>query len=167
MRTPSTPIAGRLLSLVVSMALALTGAVGLGTVVAPAASADTTSVTLAGSLQSELGCPGDWEPGCTATSLADADGDGVWTGEFTVPAGDWEFKVAINGGWVESYGFNDDNYPLKLAAATTLVFAFDDATKTVSLSAPGLPGAYDATTDAGLVAAPVRELGEGESFYFV
>ncbi len=56
MRTPSSRIAGRLLSLVVSLALALTGAIGLGAVVAPTASGATTSVTLVGSLQSELGC---------------------------------------------------------------------------------------------------------------
>ena len=33
------------------------------------ATPDPTSVTVAGSLQSELGC-GDWDPGCAATHLA-------------------------------------------------------------------------------------------------
>ncbi|WP_282005419.1 pullulanase-type alpha-1,6-glucosidase [Propioniciclava sinopodophylli] len=167
MRTPSTPIAGRLLSLVVSLALALTGAIGLGAVVAPTASAATTSVTLVGTLQTELGCAGDWDAACTATNLADDDGDGVWTADFTVPTGEWEFKIALNGTWDVSYGNGTDNYPLRLAAATTLTFLFDDETKKISLAAPDLPGDYDATTDAGLVAPPVRELGEGESFYFV
>ena len=37
---------------------------------------DPTSVTVAGSLQSEAGCPGDWDPACAATHLAyDADDD--------------------------------------------------------------------------------------------
>ena len=31
--------------------------------------ANPSSVTLAGSLQSELGCPGDWQPECSATHL--------------------------------------------------------------------------------------------------
>ena len=169
MRSPSSrrPVTVRLFSVVVSLVLAFTGAVGLATARAPLAAAATTSVTLVGDLQSELGCPGDWQPDCAATNLADPDGDGVWSGDFTVPAGDWQFKVALNGTWDESYGFNGDNYPLKLAAPTALRFSFDDATNKVSLAAPGLPGAYDATTDTGLVKAPVRELGEGESFYFV
>jgi hypothetical protein len=30
----------------------------------PSAHAVPTSVTIAGSLQSEAGCPGDWDPAC-------------------------------------------------------------------------------------------------------
>ena len=49
---------------------------------------DPASVTIAGSLQCELGCPGDWDAGCAATHLAyDADDD-VWQGAFDVPAGE-------------------------------------------------------------------------------
>ena len=41
-------------------------------------------MTIAGSLQYELGCPGDWQPECAATQLGfDAD-DGVW--QATLPA---------------------------------------------------------------------------------
>ncbi len=57
---------------------------------APVALANTpnpTSVTIAGSLQSELGCPGDWQPDCAATHLAYDAGDDVWQGSFTLPAG--------------------------------------------------------------------------------
>ena len=47
---------------------------GLGTASsAPAQVAAERVITLAGSLQSELGCPGDWDPGCDATSLGAAD----------------------------------------------------------------------------------------------
>jgi hypothetical protein len=35
---------------------------------------EPSSVTIAGSMQSELGCPGDWQPDCTATQLATAIG---------------------------------------------------------------------------------------------
>src|ERR1051325_10471822 len=53
---------------------------------------EPTSVTIAGSLQSELGCGGDWDPGCAATDLTfDA------TAEFALKAsgelgcgGDWD-----------------------------------------------------------------------------
>jgi len=43
-------------------------------VLLPAATASHTpaplKVTVAGSLQSEAGCPGDWDPACAATHLS-------------------------------------------------------------------------------------------------
>ena len=66
--------------------------------------APPASVAIAGSLQSELGCPGDWQPDCAATELAfDADDD-VWQGTFNVPAGSWEYKAPLNDSWTENYG---------------------------------------------------------------
>ena len=44
-------------------------------------------VTVAGSLQSELGCSGDWQADCAATHLDHDATDGVWQRTFTVPAG--------------------------------------------------------------------------------
>ena len=94
-------------------------------VVSPSALAnhtpDPTSVTIAGSLQSELGCPGDWEPDCAATHLTyDADDD-VWQGTFDVPAGSWEYKAALNDSWDENYGAqrapDGANIPLNLGRA--------------------------------------------------
>ena len=64
------------------------------------------SVTIAGSLQSELGCPGDWQPECAATFLAYDANDIVWQGTFSVPEGAWEYKAALNGTWDENYGAN-------------------------------------------------------------
>ena len=60
-------------------------------VLLPAATAsDTpnpTAVTVAGSLQSEAGCPGDWDPACAMTHLAYDANDDVWQGTFSLPAG--------------------------------------------------------------------------------
>jgi len=79
-------------------------------VLSPAAPAshtpEPTSVTIAGSLQSELGCPGDWQPECVATQLTYDASDTVWQGSFAVPAGSWEYKAPLNGGWTENYGQN-------------------------------------------------------------
>ena len=44
---------------------------------------------------------------------------------------------------------------------------FDDTLKRVGLEATGLRGAYDAASDAALVADPVRQPGSDEVFYFV
>ena len=96
------------------------------------------SVTVAGSLQSELGCPGDWQPECQATMLAFDAGDGVWQGTYAVPAGSWEYKAALNGNWDENYGQNatpnGGNLPLSLSSAGTVKFYYDDATNWITSS---------------------------------
>ena len=51
--------------------------------VAAATAADPLSVTIAGSLQSEAGCPGDWDPACATTHLAYDANDDVWQATFT------------------------------------------------------------------------------------
>lgn len=88
-----------------------------------------SSVTVAGSLQSELGCGGDWDPGCAATHLAYDAGDDVWQGTWTVPAGSWEYKAALNNTWAENYGkggvANGDNVVLDLAAQAAVKFYYD------------------------------------------
>jgi glycosidase len=94
------------------------------------------SVVVPGSFQSELGCSGDWQPDCANTALAyDAGGD-VWTGTFDVPAGDWEYKVAINGTWDENYGAggvrNGPNIPLSLPATTSVTFWYSTTTHFVT-----------------------------------
>ncbi len=91
-----------------------------------------TSVTIAGSLQSELGCPGDWDPACAATQLAFDAADDVWQGVFGLPAGGWEYKAALNNGWDENYGANAQpnggNIALNLAADTEVKFYYDHKT---------------------------------------
>jgi hypothetical protein len=64
--------------LVTSMILmTLVGLFGGYTAVADHTS-DPASVALVGSLQSELGCGGDWDPACPATELVYDAGDDVW-----------------------------------------------------------------------------------------
>ena len=93
---------------------------------------DPTTVTIAGSLQSELGCAGDWDPDCAVTHLAFDAGDDIWQGTWTVPAGSYEYKAALNDSWTENYGANAQpngaNIPLTLAArpassSTTITIA--------------------------------------------
>ena len=68
------------------------------------AQAQERVVTLVGSLQSELGCPGDWQPECPATQLTRIGGGPLYRGTFTLPAGAYAYKVAINRTWDENYG---------------------------------------------------------------
>ncbi|MCJ7591706.1 MAG: PEP-CTERM sorting domain-containing protein [Woeseiaceae bacterium] len=100
------------------------------------ASGTATSVTVAGSLQSELGCAGDWDPACAATHLTYDANDDVWQGSFAVPAGSFEYKAALNDSWTENYGaggvLNGPNIALTLGVNETVRFYFDDKTNWIT-----------------------------------
>lgn len=93
------------------------------------ASPPPASVTIVGSLQSVLGCAGDWDPTCPATHLTNDLTDDVWQDSWTLPAGSYEYKAALNDGWDENYGLHavpgGANIPLNLAASTTVKFYYD------------------------------------------
>ena len=107
------------------------GAAGL--VLLPAATASHTpaplTVTVAGSLQSEAGCPDDWNPGCAVTHLTYDANDDVWQGSFTLPAGNYEYKAALNDSWTENYGLHAQrdgaNIPVNLPSAGAVKFYYD------------------------------------------
>ncbi|MRG59625.1 pullulanase-type alpha-1,6-glucosidase [Agromyces sp. CFH 90414] len=153
-------------------ATVLAGALAASAVVvlpAVPAAAEERTFALVGSLQDELGCPADWAPDCAETELAATDTPNVYAAEFTVPAGSYEYKVAVNDAWDESYGLNggDDNIPLTVAGDTRVRVLFDDTTHRVGLELLDVRGSYDEATDAALVADPVRQPGSDEQFYFV
>jgi len=112
---------------------ALVALAAAGLVLLPVASASHTpnpsSVTVAGSLQSEAGCPGDWEPACAVTHLVYDASDDVWQGTFALPAGSYEYKGALNDSWDENYGLHavsgGSNIPLSLAADAGVKFYYD------------------------------------------
>ena len=110
----------------------------------PAAGAHHTpvpgTVALVGSLQSELGCPGDWQPECPQTRLAPVAGSpGVFRGTFDVPAGGYRYKVALNGTWDENYGAGGAaggaDIPLT-APGGAVTFTYDHATHIIGDDTP-------------------------------
>ncbi|WP_224244632.1 pullulanase-type alpha-1,6-glucosidase [Hyalangium gracile] len=88
-----------------------------------------------GSFQSEIGCPGDWQPDCLKSWLQDPDGDGIFTFRTTaIPAGSYEAKVAINEKWDENYGDNGNNVGFTVPnAGEEMVFTFNATTKKVTI----------------------------------
>ena len=95
----------------------------------PAAAAPA-SVTIAGSMQSEAGCPADWTPDCASTHLTFDREDDVWQGRFSLPEDSFEYKAALNDSWAENYGANarpdGSNIALVHPAAGDVTFLYDD-----------------------------------------
>ena len=93
-------------------------------------------VNLPGSYQNESGCGADWDPACEATAMQQGD-DGLYTLTVELPAGDYEFKVALDGDWTVNYGSDGaqdgPNYPLSLASAGTVTFTYDPETHLVEV----------------------------------
>lgn len=97
-------------------------------------------VVAAGSFQSELGAPGDWDPSDLRTWLQDPDGDGLFTMTTTLlPPGAYEFKVALYETWDENYGLggapNGPNVPfVVLSAGDEVTITYDGATHVPSVN---------------------------------
>lgn len=134
----------------------------------PQAAAAERTFVVAGSLQDELGCAADWQPDCAATALAPTGEANLYAAEFEVPAGEYEYKVAVDGAWDEAYGLDggDENIPLTVAGPAQLRFVYDDETHRAGVEVLGLADGPTGA-DQELVAAPVRQPGSDESFYFV
>ncbi len=135
----------------------------------PAAGADERTLALVGDLQSGARLPCRLGPACAATELAPTDTAGVWSADFEVPAGAYEYKVAYDDAWDEAYGRegSQDNAPLVLGGDATVRVTFDESTHRIALTPLGLAGGYDEAQDADLVVPPVRQPGSDERFYFV
>ena len=166
-RSPIRLVVRRLI-LLLSLALVAT----FGLVVLPAstpnAQAADRAVTLAGSLQSELGCSADWQPDCAATRLAKDPTGTTYSKDFAVPAGEWEYKVAVNGDWEESYGPDGsaNNGPLVLAGKTRLRVVYDDQTHLTTITSVGLDHAVT-SDDRRRAADSLRNDLTRERFYFL
>ena len=94
-------------------------------------------VNLPGSYQDKAGCGAQWDPACEATAMTLGD-DGLYRLTVTLVAGDYEYKVALNGDWTVNYGSdgaeNGPNYTLSLAADGTVTFVYDPATHLVTVT---------------------------------
>lgn len=91
-------------------------------------------VNLPGSYQDQAGCGAAWDPACQATAMEEGD-DGLYRLTADLPAGDWEFKVALDGDWTTNYGsdgsLDGPNYALSLESDSTVTFVYDPETHLV------------------------------------
>ena len=133
---PSGAVVARLSSFsaaVSAIAISVVGGLVPVTLATTAQAADAPrTATLVGSLQSEVGCAGDWAPDCAASELTREGDSTAYSSELDLPPGTYELKVAINKAWDESYGADGvkggANIPLVLKGPARLRFSYDDVT---------------------------------------
>jgi hypothetical protein len=91
-------------------------------------------VNLPGDYQDLVGCGAEWDPACQATAMELGD-DGLYRLTVELPAGDYQYKIALDGAWTVAYGSDGTtsggNYTLSLTAASTVTFTYDPETHLV------------------------------------
>ncbi|MEK3987384.1 pullulanase [Paenibacillus sp. FSL K6-3166] len=121
-------------------------------------SAETTKVVLVGDLQSQFISTGaenpgkDWDETSVVTQMTYSD-NGLYSFTGTLPAGEYNYKVALNDSWDENYGFakytnpqgkNDgENIHIKFEEETTVTFYYNDITHKIADSTYYTPIAAD------------------------
>ena len=133
----------------------------------------TRIATAAGSFQSELGCPGDWQPDCLRSWLQDVDGDGI--DEFDArprcPPGSYEWKVALDEAWDENYGAGGVAGGANIAFTVTAAGQRGHVPLGRGVERPDRRGRRAArasrTATSELVTPPVRTPASDEVVYFV
>ncbi len=102
--------------------------------------------TVPGNFQSEMGCGGDWDPGCFRTWLQDIQSTSIYS--FTtsaIPAGAYEAKVALDGSWDVNYGAggvqNGPNIHFAVpATGMEVAFQWNSVTKDLRVIVGGIRG---------------------------
>lgn len=74
-------------------------------------------VTVAGSMN-------EWNATDMNAAFADEDGDGIWEYKTNLAAGDYQFKIIIDGAWTPDGMSN--NYGIKVAADTEVTFYYNE-----------------------------------------
>ncbi|KKO54843.1 pullulanase [Paenibacillus sp. DMB20] len=116
------------------------------------ASSGPSQVVLVGDLQSALGHGQDWDPAAAATAMTDL-GNGEYRFTGVLPAGTYQYKVALNGSWDVSYGFDKysnqnginkgGNIQISLDEETEVTFYYNHKTLRIADSTYYTPIAAD------------------------
>jgi hypothetical protein len=120
----------------------------------------STIVTTPGSMQSELGCAGDWDPGCLRSWLEDTDDDSIYTMTTSaLAAGDYEMKATINESWDVNFGaggaVNGPNIGFTVHKGyTPVTLRFVESTHVLSV----------VTSAASCTASPFTDVGQTHAF---
>ena len=151
---------------------------GLLSVLAGSLSAEAASVTLFGSLQSEVGCTSDFAVDCALTAMTRAPGDGIWRTTLDLPAGPYNYYATLDGHASAPVGAHGTTggtgVALSLPASRPVSFYYDDAshwlTDNVTSVIASLAGSFQselgcaADFDAGCLRTWLEDL-DGDGIY--
>jgi hypothetical protein len=105
----------------------------------PASAADPqpSAVSVPGSFDSEVGCPGDWQPECPQIQMTQRSNDGIWSITLALPAGSYEYKAALDKSFNVNYGKGavqgGPNIPITVpAGGKSVTFYYDNTTHWVT-----------------------------------
>ncbi len=108
----------------------------------PGAEFEIYMVNIPGTHQKALGCADNWVPACEASKLVQIE-NGLYKQTFDLTAGDYEYKVALNGGWDVNYGaggvFDGSNEKYSFTGGN-IDFYWDPVTKIFTNTALGKVG---------------------------
>jgi glycosidase len=93
------------------------------------------SVSVAGTLNTEMGCESDWQPNCAKAELTKDATSGNWVGTFTLPAGTYEYKIAHDDTWDVNFGADGKRNGGNIALTTNggaVRFTYDPKTHLVT-----------------------------------
>jgi glycosidase len=106
------------------------------------------SVAIAGTLNSEQGCPADWAPDCDAAQMTLDATDKIWKKKVTIPSGPYAYKAALDRSWTENYGQGGvrDGGNISFETTGTVNFYYDPTTHWATSDAEGpiitVPGSF-------------------------
>ena len=96
------------------------------------------SATLAGDFDPLFGEAGHWTTNVRELQLTYDANENVWAQTLQLPAGNYQYKIVVDGSWDENYGRfgvrNGDNHELHLLSDTTVTIRFDYGTKDITVS---------------------------------
>ncbi|BAS06954.1 amylopullulanase [Arthrobacter sp. Hiyo4] len=92
------------------------------------------SVAVAGNLNLQMDCD-EWDPACPQAMMTLDPADNIWRLTVDLPAGQYEYKAALNGNWEVNYGaggvLNGSNIVLDHPGGA-VTFRYDNSTHILS-----------------------------------
>jgi glycosidase len=102
------------------------------------AAAQPDEVALPGTVNSAMGCGEDWAPWCDQAQMALDPATSTWSITVDLPAGDYEYKIALNRTWDENFGEagvrDGPNMKLSLTSESSVTFTYDNETHLVTVT---------------------------------
>ncbi|MHA7181369.1 pullulanase X25 domain-containing protein [Arthrobacter sp. MDB2-24] len=96
------------------------------------------SVGLSGNFDPLFGEAGHWSTDLRELQFVWEPTENIWKQTLQLPAGNYQFKILVNGSWDENYGRfgvrDGDNHELHLLSDTSVTIRFDYGTKDIETS---------------------------------